>query len=226
MRHAREQLSPPADPPPVQQRDAVDRILGVAAQLFAEKGFDAVSMNAVAAAAGVSKANVFHHFTSKQALYLAVMKTACSESTAALDDLTGASGPFAERLRFFIRQHLANLRRNADMSRLILREVLDSDRDKGKALADGVVNQNFSRLVAFLREGQVRGELRADVDPAMTATLIIGANVFFFQSGEVLRHLAEIDFADQPEHYADMVADILLRGVTTQPVSLTPDARK
>lgn len=222
MQHAYESFSPPTDQP----KDAVDRILAAAAQLFADKGFDAVSMNAVAAAAGVSKANVFHHFTSKQALYLAVLKTACSESTAALDEMRSTSGPFAERLRFFIRQHLANLRRNEGMSRLILRELLDSDRDKGKALADGVINQNFSKLVEFLREGRARGELRVDVNPAMVATLIVGANVFFFQTGEVLRHLAEVEFADQPEHYTDMVTDILLRGITNPPTSPQTDARK
>lgn len=226
MPQARERFSPPNDSPPAQQRDAVDRILDAAAQLFAEKGFDAVSMNAVAAAADVSKANVFHHFTSKQTLYLAVLKTACSQSTAALDEMGATSGPFAERLRFFIRQHLANLRRNEGMSRLILREVLDSDRDKSKTLADRVINQNFSKLVEFLREGQFSGALRADVDPAMVATLIVGANVFFFQSSGVLRHLAEVDFADQPERYTDVVADILLRGIVNSPTSLQTDTRK
>ncbi|HWR87919.1 MAG TPA: helix-turn-helix domain-containing protein, partial [Acidiferrobacterales bacterium] len=67
--------------------DAVDRILVVAETLFAEHGFDAVSMNAIAEAAGVSKANVFHHFTCKNDLYIAVLRNACRDSTQHLDDL-------------------------------------------------------------------------------------------------------------------------------------------
>ena len=57
--------------------DSADRILRAAETLFAKHGFGAVSMSAIARRAGVSKANVFHHFATKQALYLAVLTAAC-----------------------------------------------------------------------------------------------------------------------------------------------------
>ena len=57
--------------------DAIERILEAAESLFSERGFDAVSMSDIAAAAGVCKANVFHHFTSKNELYIAVLRNAC-----------------------------------------------------------------------------------------------------------------------------------------------------
>lgn len=193
--------------------DAVARILDAGARLFAEKGFDGVSMSAVADAAGVSKANTFHHFTSKQALYQEVLKAACVKSTVSLDEMNVGSGTFAERLAYFVHRHLDNLQQNSGTSRLILREVIEGDSDKCRALADEVINQSFSKLVEFLRDGQSSGEFRADVDPAMVATLIVGANVFFFQTGGVLRHLADVNFADQPEQYSDMVSEIILHGI-------------
>ena len=67
--------------------DAVERILATAEALFAEQGFDAVSMNAIGVAAGVSKANVFHHFTCKNDLYIAVLRHACRDATQHLDEL-------------------------------------------------------------------------------------------------------------------------------------------
>lgn len=39
-----------------------------AARLFAQQGFDGASMNAVAQACGVSKANIYHYYDSKTAL--------------------------------------------------------------------------------------------------------------------------------------------------------------
>ena len=51
--------------------ETAQTILLAARRLFAERGFDGVSINDVAAAAGVSKANVFHHFGSKPKLHLA-----------------------------------------------------------------------------------------------------------------------------------------------------------
>jgi TetR/AcrR family transcriptional regulator, transcriptional repressor for nem operon len=49
------------------------RILNEAQQLFFSQGLKGVSMEAVAAAAGVKKANLFHYFPSKEALELAVL---------------------------------------------------------------------------------------------------------------------------------------------------------
>ena len=56
---------------------ALDRIFCAAERLFAERGFDSVSINDVAREAGVCKANVFHHFASKQALYETVLTRSC-----------------------------------------------------------------------------------------------------------------------------------------------------
>ena len=63
--------SPEADKPLVFSQEpseragteAVSRILAAAEELFARQGFDVVSMNAIAEAASVSKANIFQRRT-------------------------------------------------------------------------------------------------------------------------------------------------------------------
>jgi TetR/AcrR family transcriptional regulator len=54
--------------------EAAQRILAVAERLFGERGFNGVSISHIADAAGVSKANVFHHYSSKLSLYEAVLQ--------------------------------------------------------------------------------------------------------------------------------------------------------
>jgi TetR/AcrR family transcriptional regulator len=193
--------------------DAVDRILAVAEKLFAEQGFDAVSMNAIAESAGVSKANVFHHFTSKNALYISVLHNACRAAVQHLDDLSKDDAPLAERLPQFARAHLENLLEHTQVTRLMLRELLSDNPRQGQELAEKVYGEKFSRFVAILRAGQQAGELRTDIDPAMVATVLLGANVFFFQSRDVLRHFPDVNFIQDPLRYSTMLADILLRGI-------------
>jgi AcrR family transcriptional regulator len=48
-----------------------NRLLTVAQELFAASGFDAVTINGIAAAAGVSVQTVFNHFASKEELFFA-----------------------------------------------------------------------------------------------------------------------------------------------------------
>ncbi len=193
--------------------DAVERILAAAESLFAEHGFDAVSMSAIGAAAGVSKANVFHHFTSKNDLYLAVLRNACRAAAQHLDDLGKHEAPLTERLPQFARAHLENLLEHGQVARLLLRELLSDNPRQGQELAEKVYGEKFSRFVAILRTGQQAGELRTDIDPAMVATMLLGANVFFFESRDVLRHFPEVTFSQDPERYSTMLADILLHGI-------------
>ena len=49
------------------------QLLDVALSLFANKGFEGTTTREIASAAGVTEAVIFRHFTSKQALYMAVL---------------------------------------------------------------------------------------------------------------------------------------------------------
>src|SRR5579883_2435269 len=50
------------------------RVLEAATQLFAQRGIDGTSVDAIAAASGVSKATIYKHWADKDALCLAVME--------------------------------------------------------------------------------------------------------------------------------------------------------
>ncbi len=202
---------------PASGLDAAKRILASAKDLFAEAGFNAVSMNAIAERADVSKANIFHHFKSKNALYLEVLKTACTESGSQIDQLGHGTGTLVERLRKFSQSHLANILQDEKISRLIQRDLLENGPQRGKEFAEQLFGQNFASLVDILRTGQKKGELNKDIDPAMLATLLIGADVFFFQSREVLRYLPDVGFTDVPTSYSAMLIDILLHGILPKP---------
>jgi len=53
-----------------------DQLVTEATRLFAERGFDATSVEAVLDAAGVSRGSLYHHFKSKEALFEAVLDAA------------------------------------------------------------------------------------------------------------------------------------------------------
>ena len=193
--------------------EGAERILAAAEELFSKQGFDAVSMNAIADKAGVSKANVFHHFKSKNDLYLAVIKAACQQACEFIDDFGSDKGPFPKRLKLFALEHLQHVLEKSEISRLIQRDLLENGPQRGKELAERVFAQNFARLVEIIRGGQEKGELRMDIDPAMVAVMVIGINITFFQARDVFRHYPEVEFMDDPSRYSKMAVDILLNGI-------------
>lgn len=66
-------------------------IVSAARKLFLGASYDVISMDAIAAEAGVSKATVYSHFQNKEALFAGVMHKMCEESSGPKvdDELTG-----------------------------------------------------------------------------------------------------------------------------------------
>jgi AcrR family transcriptional regulator len=97
------------------------RILAVAERLFAERGFDATSVDSVAAAAGVNKALIYYHFRDKAELMGSLF-------THILDDLgrdlERSSAERSEEPASAIRQELRWLESRKRILRVMLMEAL------------------------------------------------------------------------------------------------------
>jgi len=199
------------------EASSTDRIFAAAEALFSEQGYDAVSMNAIAERAGVSKANIFHHFSTKNALYLAVVKDACRETQTRVETIEKSHQSIVERLSHFARSQLAFMLEHGQTTRLILRELLKNGPEHGRDLAEQVFGQSFARLVSMIREGQNSGELRSETDPAAIAVMLIALNVYFFEARDVLRHYPDVDFADDPQKFSQKMMLLMLNGILPIP---------
>lgn len=184
-----------------------------AEKLFAEKGFDAVSMSAIATLANTSKPNIYHHFKNKNTLYLAIVKKAVSRTTALLDDIEEAPGTFAQHLVDFSFGHLSNILENARSTQLILREALSGGSERGRELSRQLFKDVFSRLIGLVEKGQSKGEFRKDIDPTLTAFMIISLNSFFFQSKPVMQYIPEAAFINDAGNFSRGAMEILFNGM-------------
>src|ERR1022692_4432849 len=86
--------------------DSRQEILRTAARLFQQRGYDATSMNDVAAALKLSKGGLYHHFQRKDEILLAIMNHPMAltqqQGLAPVRSIAGAE----DRLRALIRLHI------------------------------------------------------------------------------------------------------------------------
>jgi TetR/AcrR family transcriptional regulator, cholesterol catabolism regulator len=86
--------------------DSRQEILRTAARLFQQRGYDATSMNDVAAALKLSKGGLYHHFQSKDEILYEIMNHAMEiTEERVLNPVRGIADP-EERLRALIRLHI------------------------------------------------------------------------------------------------------------------------
>lgn len=99
----------PAHPGRIERKRGkrIQEILGTAAALFGERGYDAVSLDDVAERLDVTKGSLYYYFASKDELVTAAIETLGNEWTARLEGLPAAgAGTPAERLRALVREHI------------------------------------------------------------------------------------------------------------------------
>ena len=93
---------------PAGRRDvgANTAILKAAVELFAEEGFDGASMRDLAARAGCSAANVYHHHRNKYELFVTIIEASMMLHLAGLRAALAAHRDPVEQLRAAITNHL------------------------------------------------------------------------------------------------------------------------
>jgi AcrR family transcriptional regulator len=148
-------------------------ILMAAAQLFLEHGYEPVSMDAIAAAADVSKRTVYSYFDSKTALFSAVLIAHCnSMGGIALPEHPAGHDPrkvLTEFGRVFLR--MITSPRAVAMQRVIFREV-DRLPEVGKIFFQNGPARHVTKLAEYLKQADAEGKLRVS-DPVSAAFLFI-----------------------------------------------------
>ncbi len=183
-------------PPGRPRSPEADRaILRAAVDLLADEGYGGVTMEGVAAKAGVGKATVYRRWPSKSALVVDAV-TACKESGCPPAD-TGSAR--ADLLRFVtaFRDHL----RTSDAARVMpaLLAELSRSPELAAAFREGFVQPRRARVLEAVRRGVERGEIRAEVDPELVADAVVALLLHrFLVTG------MEID-DDLPERLIDML---------------------
>lgn len=188
-------------------------ILEAAATLFAIEGFDAVSVADIAVKAGVSKANVFHHFPAKDDLYVAVVKEASAVHAEFAEQLYERPGRFEDKLYELIEFEIRNQIENHRTRQLIERAASETGHARVRKLARTVFQRNFTAWVRLFEQGRERGELDESLDPAATAIIVGGATNGFAKWREMLRELHDAGDIEGLEANARRITQTILKGI-------------
>ena len=184
---------------------AHDAVLDAASRLFAERGIDSTSMDAIAAASGVSKATIYKHWPDKDALCLEVLSRIHGHDEVSPYRLTGdlrsdllavlAHEPppqFAE-VRSRITPHLVSYGvRNPAF---------------GKAWRLRVLEPPRTELAALLRQARAQGLLSKSVDIDVAMAMLLGP-LFY-------RHIMGMVDRPIPSNLPQAVVDAFLKSQTS-----------
>ena len=175
-------------------------ILEATQQLLVERGYPAVSIEGIAARAGVGKQTIYRWWPSKAAVVLEAYLA--GEDAVSHPEATGSTREDVRALLGWLVDVLAEPTGGAVVAGLVAE--LPHDPDLAEGFRRDVVPARREAMIAALERGRERGEIRADADLELAVDELHGA-VFYrlLLSGEPL-----------DEAFVERLADQVLAGLS------------
>jgi len=150
---------------------SLDTLLDVAVDVFNERGYDATSMEELAGRLGITKSAIYHHVPSKVELLRLALDRALDALFAVTEEPGATSGPAIARLEHVVRGSVRVLTDELPFVTLLLRVRGNSPVEQAALRR----RREFDRIVTDLvRAAGEEGDVRPDVDPAVTSRLLFG----------------------------------------------------
>jgi AcrR family transcriptional regulator len=166
-----EELTREVERPPGRPRseEAHRAILDAAIDLFLEQGLEAMSIEGVAAKAGVGKTTIYRRWESKEELIVAaidevIFDVEATDTGSLRDDLIDVA--------VNVQTIFASSKGSRMFARMVPHVVADTP--LGRAHHERIIGPRFARLEGIIARGIERGELRPDVNPEMVRALMVG----------------------------------------------------
>lgn len=159
-----------------------EKILQISLEEFAEKGYDGARIDYIAKRAGVNKALIYYHFTSKEELYTAVINDLFEKAVTVSIEPTSTS--VRENLLQVIEHFIDFLHQNPYFVKMMDQSVTQ-DRDVFKNLH----HQNifFEAVMGMYQLGVQNGECREVEHPEDLIVSLLGAVYFYFSHHKAIR---------------------------------------
>jgi TetR/AcrR family transcriptional regulator len=148
---------------PAEQGTVRERLLAAATRLFAERGFEATPIQAIADAVGVTKPALLHHFPSKEHLRREVLGATLAYWNERLPRLLLAATASSERFDSVFGEVFRFFASDPDRARFIAREALDRPAEARKLIRNTL--PVLEAIAGYIRVGQAHGRHYEDVDP-------------------------------------------------------------
>ena len=153
-------------------KEQTDRILSIAAEEFADKGFAGTAIGSVAGKAGVSVGVIYKYYSGKDDLFNACVSRSLESMEEVLSMTGSAGGTLMDMIENLIIRMQKFAKENPEYIRLY-HQITVSGSPGGKAQSADLIESSTARIYEeYIKKASESGEIRSDIDPAAFAFLI------------------------------------------------------
>ncbi len=177
------------------------RILEVAEQLFAEKGFDGTSIRNISKEARINIAMVSYYFGSKERMLEALILYRSSDMKLQLENLVKQELAPNEKLDRLIELYIERVNRNRCIYQILHFEFSSKKRELDMKSFMDVKRKNMGYFTQIIEEGQQKGVFRKDLNIILLPPTILGTFFHFRMNRKLYEEVLGLDTEEKFEAY-------------------------
>ncbi len=192
-----------------QQRLREDVILQAVNSLLAEKGYDLMTVDEVAAMVGIAKASLYKHFESKEKLAAAAMVRLLDRTQEIIDAQPESAAPLDKLksvVRWAVREHLRGQMPALPSTRSALREAL---------VAHKPYVERLVRVTEHLGGWIEAAQLAGAINPRLTGEVVL--YTVFARACDPVSDFLKLSGAYSDDEIVEFIDDTCFSGLATRP---------
>ncbi len=150
-----------------------EQIVRAALEIIGKDGIQGLTTSGIAKAVGISEANIYRHFKSKDAILTATVEDLEDTISNILKAVTNKNISPLEKLAQIFKLHLSHIQENKGVPRLVFSSELHFRQDLRDKLAS-LIDRYLKMLTGILDGGVRDGSFKSDIDTAAMAGLFVG----------------------------------------------------
>ncbi len=187
-------------------QDKRDRIIAVALEEFANKGYSSANTNEIARKAGIAVGSIFKYFDTKENFFLTVVNYGVSQLESILGAIASSDSTLEEKLENILRTIMKHSRANQNIVKLYNEMTSEGNASLIKKLSSDMETISADTYALLIRQAREEGIIAGDIDERVFAFAL--DNLFmalqFSYASEYYRERMKIyvgkDAFDRDEH--------------------------
>lgn len=201
-----------------QPTDRRSEILALATEAFLTHGYAGASMADLARAVGIQKASLYHHFPSKEALFIACVTEGYEGAVRRLEEIRADTTlDDARRLRCAMEEiYRVNLTTPVGRMAPMIAEVAPTIPEVARAFHGGFIARHYALVTGMIEDGIERGSF-APLDILGLRQMIFGPVIFLAMEREMTADFPDRDTLNPVDRIRESHTDLMLRLLTGPP---------
>jgi AcrR family transcriptional regulator len=149
-------------------------IIKASIDIISEKGIQNLTIKNLSRSIGISEPAIYRHFESKMDILIAILTQFEKFIPIKNDFIQNEEVSSIDKLREIVGTHFSHFAKNPAFAAVIFSEEIFRDDKKLAKKIFSIMRSNFDRMLAIIRDGQKKSEIRSDIHEEQITNIIMG----------------------------------------------------